>query len=170
MEIVLEFRSRSKTGKAQYKVQWKGWPTKYNQWLFTADMDEDLMQQFWLYGSKTGTYKRRKSHKSPHQRKSRQETLHMINKERTRALRGIADEEEPPQEQPVEGISSAFLQAFLGNKTEITELREDPNPDVQNFVRCFDPYEGYYNVPSRYYLHIPLMYHKFVIFHWINYL
>ena len=84
----------------------------------------------------------------------------MINKERERALRGIEEEKEVEQEQPAEGISSAFLQSFLGNITErlqesnrqmeqalrrreITELREDPNPEVQNFVRCFDQYEGY---------------------------
>ena len=97
----------------------------------------------------------------------------MINKERERALKGIEKEKEVEQEQPVEGISSAFLQSFLGNMTErlqesnrqmeqvlrgianrrreITELREDPNPEVQNYVRCFDQYEGYCNVPSRYY-------------------
>ena len=30
VEKVLEFRSQPKTGKPQYKVQYKGWPTKYN--------------------------------------------------------------------------------------------------------------------------------------------
>ena len=145
MEKVLELRSELKTGKLQYKVQWKGWPTKYNQSLFTADIDEDLIQQLWLHDSKTATYQRRKFYKSPHHRKSRQETLDMVNKERTRALKGIAEQEEPQQEQPVEGISSAFLQAFL-------------EPEVPNFIRCFDHHEGYYNVLSKYYSHIPLMY------------
>ena len=61
----------------------------------------------------------------------------MINMERTRALSGIAEEKESQQQQPVEGISSAFLQAFL-------------EPEGHNFIRCFDQHEGYYNVPSRY--------------------
>ena len=94
VEKVLEFRSQPKTGKPQYKVQCKGWPTKYNQWLFTADIDEYLIQQFWLHSSKAATYKRRKTHKSPHYRKSRPQTLDMINKERERALRGIEEEKE----------------------------------------------------------------------------
>ena len=138
VEQVLEFRSQHKTGKPQYNVSWKGWPTKYNQLLFTADIDKDLIQQFWLHGSKTATYTTRKFHKSPPYRKSRQETLYMFNKERTSALRGIEEEKEAEQEQPVEGISSALLQAFL-------------EAEVQNFVRSFDLYDRYYNVPSRYY-------------------
>ena len=40
---VLTFRNQPKTGKQQYEVQWKGWPTKYTQWLFTAHVDEDLI-------------------------------------------------------------------------------------------------------------------------------
>ena len=95
----------------------------------------------------------------------------MINKERERALTEIEEEKEVEHEQPVEGISSAFLQALLGKMTErlqernrlletshttnrtreITELSEDSNPEVKNFVRCFDQHEGYYYVPSRYY-------------------
>ena len=67
----------------------------YNQWLFTADIDEDLIQQFGLRGSKTATYKRRMTNESPHQGKSRQETLDMSKKERTRGLAAIAGEEEP---------------------------------------------------------------------------
>ena len=46
VEKVLHFRSQPKTGKLQCKVQEKAWPTKYNQWLFTVDIDEDLIQQF----------------------------------------------------------------------------------------------------------------------------
>ena len=104
MENVLEFRRQPKTGKPQYKVQWKGWPTKSNQWCFPADIDEDLSQQSWLHGSKTAHYNRRNTNESPHYSKSIQETLDMINKERSRALRGIAEEEEPLAPQPVEGI------------------------------------------------------------------
>ena len=68
VEEVLKFRSQIKTGKPQYKVQWKGWLTTYNQLLFTLDIDDDLIQQFWLHGSKTPTYKRRKTNKSTHHR------------------------------------------------------------------------------------------------------
>ena len=91
----------------------------------------------------------------------------MINKEGTKALRRITEEEEPEEEQPVEGISSALLQAFLGNMRErlqesnrqmetilretLNRVRDDTRLEVQNFVRCFDQYEAYYNVPSRYY-------------------
>ena len=39
-------------------------------------------------------------------------------------------------------------------------VRDDSRPEVQNFVRCFDQYEGYDNVSSRYYSHIPLMYYN----------
>ena len=66
VQKVLEFRRQRKTGKPQYKVQCKGWPTEYNQWLFTADIDENLIEQFWLHGSKTATHKRRMYNKSLH--------------------------------------------------------------------------------------------------------
>ena len=61
----------------------------------------------------------------------------MINMERTSARKGVAAEEEPQREQPVEAISSAFRQAF-------------PEPRVQNFIRCFAQHEEYYQVASRY--------------------
>ena len=92
------------TGKPQYKVQLKGSPTEYNQGLLIADIDEDIIQQFWLHGSKTATYKIRMSHNSPHHRKSRRETLDMINKKISRPLTGIAEEEGPQVPQPAEGI------------------------------------------------------------------
>ena len=45
VEKVLEFRSQPKTSKPQYKVQWKACHIKYNRSLFTADINEDLIQQ-----------------------------------------------------------------------------------------------------------------------------
>ena len=83
----------------------------------TADIDEDLSQEFLLYGSTTATVKRRKTNKSPHHRQSGQETLDMINEERRRALKGIA-EEQPQPEHPARGISSAFPHAYLASMTE----------------------------------------------------
>jgi len=84
VETWLEFRSEPRTGKLQYPVKWKDWPTKYNQWVYAEDedgnsnIDEQLKQEFWLHGSKTATYKRRKVYK-PGKAKPRQETLQMIN-------------------------------------------------------------------------------------------
>ena len=153
LEKVHEVRSQPKTGKPQYKVQRKGWPTKYNQWLYTAYIEEDLIQQFWLHGSKTATHKRRKTNKSTRDKEIRQGTLDMINKARSRALRGIAEEEEPQAPQPVEGISSAFLHAYLDCMTheiqkENTQRKESSK--MAGFIECFDNNEGYYQVPHKY--------------------
>ena len=124
VEKVLEFRRQPKTDKQQYKVQWKGWTTRYNQWLFTADIDEDLIQQFWIHGSMAATYKRRKTKKSSHHRKSRQQTLNMINKERARALRGIEEEKETQENFLNKELHQPFYKSFLGTKiaTEDKEL------------------------------------------------
>ena len=91
----------------------------------------------------------------------------MSNKERPRPLKGIEEEVELLQAQPVEGILWAFLQAFLGNMTETLQesnrqietslretgdrVRDDQRPEVQYYVWWLDPFEGYYNIPSRYY-------------------
>ena len=40
----------------RYKVQWKGWPTKYNLWLFTGEIDQHITQHFRLHGSNTATF------------------------------------------------------------------------------------------------------------------
>ena len=97
----------------------------------------------------------------------------MINKQRSRAIRGTAEEEEPQAPQPVERIPSAFLHAYLDCMTE--EIHKD-NEELQEslkkagFIQCFDTNEGYYQVPhkccSEHTPHVP----KFVIFHCINYL
>jgi len=93
VEKLLEFRSEPRTGKMQYLVKWKDWPTKYNQWVYAEDedgnsnIDESLKQEFWLHGSKTATYKRRKVNK-PGKAKTRQETLQMINAETEKVLKG----------------------------------------------------------------------------------
>ena len=53
----------------QYLVKWKDCATKYNQQVYAEDedsnsnIDESLKQEFWLHGSKTATYKRRKVNK-----------------------------------------------------------------------------------------------------------
>ena len=153
MEKVLEFRSQPKTANLQYKGKWKGWPTTYNQCLFTADIDEDLIQQFWLHGSKTATNTRRKTNKSLHYRKSRQETLDMINKERSRVLRGIAKEEEPQALQPAEGISSVFLHDYLDCMTEeIQQYNKQLKGSLKKagLIQCFDTNAGYNQVPHKY--------------------
>ena len=93
METLLEFRSEPRTGKMQYLVKWKEWPTKYNQWVYAEDedgnynIDESLKQEFWLYGSKTATYKRRKVNKLG-QAKTRQERFLMINAKREKVHKG----------------------------------------------------------------------------------
>ena len=78
----------------QYLVKWKDWPTKYNQWVYAKDEDgnsninESLKQEFWLHGSKTVTYKRRKVNK-PGKAKTRQKTLQMIDAERDEVLENM---------------------------------------------------------------------------------
>ena len=116
VQKVLELRSQLKPSEEQEKVQWKGWPSKNNQCLFTADIHVDLIQQFCLYDSKTATVKRRRTKISPPHRKSRQNTLDVIKKETTRAVVGI-EEQESQLQQPMEEISSVFLQAYLECKS-----------------------------------------------------
>ena len=77
----------------QYLAKWKDWLTQYNQWVYAEDedgnsnIDELLKQEFWLHGSKTATYKRRKVNK-PGKAKTRQVTLQMINAEKKKVLKG----------------------------------------------------------------------------------
>ena len=91
VETLLQFRSEPRSGKLQYLLKWKEWPTKYNQWVYAEDedgnsnIDESLKEEFWLHGSKTATYKRRKVN-MPGKAKTRQETLQMINAERDKVL------------------------------------------------------------------------------------
>ena len=85
----------------------------------------------------------------------------MINQERERALTEIEEEKETEEELSEQGVASALLQVFFGNQNsnrrqgttlrEVPELREDPNPEVQNFIRCFYQHEEYYHIPSRFY-------------------
>ena len=74
----------------------------------------------------------------------------MINKQRSRALEGFAVEVEPQAPQPVEGISSAFLQAYLDCMSE--QLQEDIKQLKKSFMRTgfmqyFDTNEGSDQVP-----------------------
>ena len=77
----------------------------------------------------------------------------MINKERYKALRAIAVEEEPKAPQPVERISSAFLHAHLACMTQ--EIQND-HKQLQEFlkkagfIQCFATNEGYYQIPHQY--------------------
>ena len=89
----------------------------------------------------------------------------MINKQRTRAVRGIEEDEKSQREQPVTGISSAFPRVFIRSMTArlrentkqidtslndtANKVRDHSRPKVLTFVRSFDQYEGYYNVPSK---------------------
>ena len=103
------------------------------------------MQQFWLHSSKTVIYKRRKPNESPHHRKSRQDTVDMINKQRSRPLRGIAEEEEPQAPQPEEGMSSAFLHAYLDCMT--AQIQKDNKQLKESrkkagLIQCFDTNKG----------------------------
>ena len=153
MEKVLQVRRQPKTGKPQYQVQWKGWPTAYNQSLFTADIDADLIQQFRLHGSDTAILQSTKTNKSSHYRKSKQGTLDMINKEKSSALSGIGGEAESQAQQPVEGISSAFLHAYLDYTTQrvpqqIRQLKEAFRK--AGLIQCFDPNAGYWQNPHSY--------------------
>ena len=97
----------------------------------------------------------------------------MINKQTSRALSGIAAQEEPQAPQPVEGIASAFLHAYLDCGTQ--EIQEKSKQLTENLrktglIQCVDTNEGYDQIPHRYSYehttHVP----KSVNFHWINYL
>ena len=105
----LKFRSQTSTGKPQYKFQSNAWHTNYNQCLSLSDIAEDLIQHFWLYGSKMATFELRMTNKAIRNRRSRQWTFDMINEQRTRAVRGIVYEEKWESQQAVEWISSSFL-------------------------------------------------------------
>ena len=63
----------------------------------------------------------------------------MMNKERTRAPVRIVEEEEPQPQQPVEGILSAFLQAYLYSMPQ--KIPEDTRQletllNKKGFVQC----------------------------------
>ena len=76
----------------------------------------------------------------------------MINKKRSRALRGTPEEEELQAPWPVERIPSAFQHAYLNCMTE--EIQKD-NQELKEslkkgaFIQCFDTNEEYYQVPHR---------------------
>jgi len=85
---LLEFRSEPKTGKKQYKVRWEGYSPKYDEWVDADNIDKELMENYWMYGTQEATLKKRPVKGKPwNKRKSREETLRVIREERERVIR-----------------------------------------------------------------------------------
>lgn len=128
-------------------------------------MREDLIQPLWLQDSKTATYNRRKFNKSTYCRLCRQDTLDGISTVCTIAIIKI-EYKNPQDEQAVQGTPPCFLQGLLKHMTTIEDCKsivgniEAYNPDMPNFVLCFTKYNGFYNVPCKYYGYILLMYYN----------
>ena len=77
----------------------------------------------------------------------------MINNERSRAFKGIAEEQVPQAPQPMQGISSAFLHTYLACMTE--EIQKDYKQLEESFqkagvIQFFDTKEVYNRIPHRY--------------------
>ena len=83
---VLEFRTEPETGKGQYLIRWKGYSPKHDKWVYTKDISNDVLCAYWLQGNHKRTYKRRDVGVGKVKRRTRQETLDLIRKERERVL------------------------------------------------------------------------------------
>jgi hypothetical protein len=88
VEKVLEMRSQPKTGTIQYKVRWTGWGPSHDSWQKASNIDQGLLEEFWKNGNKASTFKRRPVGNKDKKRKTREETLKMINDEKMRVLKG----------------------------------------------------------------------------------
>jgi len=81
-------RSQPKTGAIQYKVRWAGWGPSHDSWQAASDIDQGLLEDFWKNGNQRATFKKRKVGDANKKRKTREETLKMINDEKMRVLKG----------------------------------------------------------------------------------
>ena len=86
IDQIKEFRTEPSTGTHQYLVTWKEWPEETKQWVDFDQIDTEALYLFWTKGSLNATFKKRKSGKSIMNRRTRKETLDIINKEKQRVL------------------------------------------------------------------------------------
>jgi len=87
VDQLLEFRTQPGTGIPQYKVKWTGWGNNQTTWEKADQIDESAKREFWLNSSKKATYRKRPvGAKAMDKRKTRKETIEMINAERNKVL------------------------------------------------------------------------------------
>src|SRR5205807_5080353 len=87
VEKLLEYITQPGADIPQSLVKWSGWRNTQSTWEKADQIDDSLKREFWLNGSKKATYRKRQvGSKAMDKRKTRKETIEMINKERTKVL------------------------------------------------------------------------------------
>jgi len=86
VEKVVEFRTKPRTGKRQYKVRWKGYNESKDQWVYVENIDESLVEKYWKEEDQSATYRKREGKKDG-TGKSRPQVVSMITQERERILK-----------------------------------------------------------------------------------
>jgi len=95
VERVLEFRTPPHTGKSQYLARWKGYGSDADEWINFKDISLEIVQDFWISGNYSNTFKQRRSYKKHKKCHTRETPKSIVQTERDRVLALSPDDQDP---------------------------------------------------------------------------